>query len=86
MGSSLTSQSFAKHECLDFNLSELPYLVSVAKPLAIFKVPWPPEPSFLVPVANPVGLFHPPGFRFGDISFTRVRKLACFPRASFVSV
>ena len=53
MGSSLTSQSFAKHECLDFNLSELPYLVSVAKPPAIFEVLWPPEPSFLVPVANP---------------------------------
>ena len=67
-------------------LSELPYLVSVAEPLAIFEVLWPPEPSFLVPVANPVGLFHPPGLPSGDVSFTRVRSLACFPLASFVSV
>ena len=67
-------------------LSELPYLVSVAEPLAIFDILWPPEPSFLVPVANPVGLFYPPGFLSGDVSFTRALRLACFPLASFVSV
>ena len=37
--------------------TELPYLVSLVEPFAISEVLWPAESSFVVPVANPVGIF-----------------------------